>query len=294
MDQWREVAPGVHHRRYQPVDVSVTAIVGSTGVVVVDTRNNPAEAAAIEADVLAAFGLPVVAAIDTHAHYDHSFGNQWFARAGIPVYGHHRIPAHFARFEAPRLGRVQAQPGLEADKEWAEVVLTAPSVLVDRPTIVRPGGREVHLLPIERGHTDTDLAVFVPDVRVWALGDVIEQSGPPMFGSGSFPLSWPDALGRLLNGIDPGDVIIPGHGAVVDRAFVVEQAAALAEVAAFVRSSHAAGVPAEAVDAAAGRAAHPALALWPDAFLRSALADGYAELAEEEEAAAAEEESSAP
>ena len=57
-----------------------------------------------------------------------------------------------------------------------------------------------------------------------------------MYGSGCFPLGLPDQLGFLLglidNGVGDGDVVVPGHGPVVDRAFVEAQrveAEALAE-----------------------------------------------------------------
>jgi len=269
---WTEIADGVFQRRYEPEDVSVVAIIGPTGITVVDTRNNPAEAEEIVVGVQREFTLPIVAAINTHAHYDHTFGNQVFAERGIPIYGHHRIAAHHAEYEAPRLSAVQADPAREPGKSWADVVLTPPTIAVSGEASLVLGGRAVELIPIDPGHTDTDLAVFVPDVRVWVLGDVIEQSGPPMFGSGSFPLAWPSALLRLLESISPSDPVIPGHGTVVDRDFVARQAGELAAVAVAIRASHAAGMSVSDAVAAAE------LERWPAWVLESAFARGYAQL----------------
>ncbi|MCS5732810.1 MBL fold metallo-hydrolase [Herbiconiux daphne] len=278
-ETWLPVADGVFQRRYDPLDVSVVAIVGDTGVTVVDTRNNPAEADEIVADVLSAFAAPIVAVINTHAHYDHTFGNQRFVRApgfaGVPIYGHQLIPRHYERFEAPRLEAAQADPAREPGKRWADVQLTPPTELIGGPVTIHPGGREIELVPIAPGHTDTDLAIFVPDAATWLLGDVIEQSGPPMFGSGSYPLGWPDALDELLERIDPGAVIVPGHGSPVDRAFVVRQSAQLRAVAELIRASHAAATPVADVVVPAALAE-----LWPDGFMRSALEAGYAQLDE--------------
>ncbi|MGD8193812.1 MBL fold metallo-hydrolase [Herbiconiux sp. P18] len=270
---WVEVGDGVFQRRYEPLDVSVGAVVGPTGVTIVDTRTNPAEADEILRDAVAEFRRPVIAAVNTHAHYDHTFGNERFAANHVAIYGHTLLPRHFDEHEAPRLAAAQADPSREPDKQWADVHLTPPSVLVDAPLTLELGGRSVELIPIERGHTDTDLAVFVPDARVWFLGDVVKQSGPPMFGSGSFPLDWPAALRTVLGRVDPSDVIVPGHGAPVDRAFAERQADQLESVAALVRESYAAGASADA-------AVLPAelLALWPEAFLRSALRAGHAQL----------------
>jgi len=270
-DGWVEVAPRVFQRRYEPVDVSVVAIVGDAGVTIVDTRNNAAEGDEILRDAASAFPVPVVAVVNTHAHYDHTFGNQAFVERGVPVYGHARIRAHFAAYEAPRLAAVQADPAREPDKHWAGVLLTPPTVLVDSERQVEFGGRRIDLIPIGAGHTDTDLAVLIPDARTWLLGDVIEQSGAPMFGSGSFPLTWSTSLEALVERIEQGDTVIPGHGAPVDRDFVVEQARLLAGVASMIRGAHAAGSGVGEVVPSAELAA-----FWPDWMLRSALREGLA------------------
>lgn len=63
-----------------------------------------------------------------------------------------------------------------------------------------------------RGHTDTDLAVYVPDAATWIVGDLIEESGPPMYGSGCFPMDWPSTVAGLLTEIGSSDVVIPATG----------------------------------------------------------------------------------
>ncbi|PXA71821.1 MBL fold metallo-hydrolase [Cryobacterium arcticum] len=274
---WVEVAHDVYQQRYNPVDVSVVAVLGADGVTVIDTRNNLAEGAEIIEDVGIRFGVPIVAVINTHAHYDHSFGNQAFAALGVPIYGHRLVAQHYADYEEPRLLAVQADPSREPDKTWHQVILTPPTHLVGQRMTVVAGGRTLELVPLPPGHTDTDLATFVPDARAWILGDVIEESGPPMAGSGGFPLTWPNVLDELLTWIDPADVIVPGHGTVVDRDFVVRQAADLRALADSIRAGWAAGLAVDdAVDAAA--LATPTSS-WPAHMLRPAFERGYAQLA---------------
>src|SRR5690554_5241901 len=99
MSSWNEVADRVYQRRYDPLDISVCVVAGSNGLLLVDTRCNPREAIEVVADVAELSPAPIRWVANTHAHYDHSFGNQVFADAAI--YGHSRISQHFAEYEGP-------------------------------------------------------------------------------------------------------------------------------------------------------------------------------------------------
>jgi hypothetical protein len=54
-------------------------------------------------------------------------------------------------------------------------------------------------------------------------GDLVEEGASPSFGD-SFPLEWPATIERLLP-LATG-AVVPGHGAIGDRAFVTDQLAA--------------------------------------------------------------------
>ncbi|MGO2067015.1 MBL fold metallo-hydrolase [Glutamicibacter arilaitensis] len=271
--QWKQVAQRVFQRRYDPLDITVGAVLGEHGLTVIDTRNNACEAQEIIDDVSARFGLPIVAVINTHAHYDHTFGNQLFAQHSIPIYGHHLIPAHFEEYEKPRLEKVQRSPEAEPEMDWDGVVLTPPTHLLAQPCTLNLGGREVELIPLDAGHTDTDLAIHIPDANTWFLGDIIEQSGPPMFGSGAYPLDWPIVLESLLERIQPGDIIVPGHGEPVDRDFVVRQLHCFQLLATTLRDAHQRDESIEQISFSA-----QLKDLWPEDFLMQAATDAYAQL----------------
>ncbi len=248
MTTWREVAEGVYLRAYQPLDVTTCAVAGADGLLLVDTRASPSEAAEIEADIAELGRGPVRWVVNTHAHFDHTFGNQHFGPGSaldLPIYGHHLLPLHLDDHERPRLAAWRADPSNEPPRDWGQVEITPPTDLVAARRSIDLGGRSVDLLPLGRGHTDNDLVVHVPDARVWIVGDVVEASGPPMYGSGCFPLDWPATVAGLVEQIDPGDVVIPGHGDPVDREFVVGQLADLATLADRLRALHAAGTTVE-------------------------------------------------
>jgi glyoxylase-like metal-dependent hydrolase (beta-lactamase superfamily II) len=275
MAAWNEVADGVFQRRYDPLDISVCVVRGAGGLLLVDTRSSHREADEIRADLRAFGDATVPWVVNTHAHYDHCFGNARFAAgSGVDatIYGHRRMPAHLATYEQPRLdGWIAA--GVEPLEDWRDVVITPPTVLVGDHATLDLGDRGVDLLHLGRGHTDNDLVIHIPDAAAWLVGDVIEESGPPMYGSGCFPLEWPATVEELAHRIGPDATVVPGHGAPVRRGFVVHQQRQLQRVADLITELHAARVPAgEAV--AQGRGRWP----FPEEGMAGAVADAYRQL----------------
>ncbi len=72
------------------------------------------------------------------------------------------------------------------------------------------GGREIRLLYLGRGHTDTDVVVYLPKERIVCTGDLMESQISYM--GDSYPDEWPATLDKLL-AID-FDTVMPGHGVV--------------------------------------------------------------------------------
>ena len=279
MTAWEEVADGVFRRRYQPHDVSVCVIRGAGGLLVCDTRSSHRQADEIRADLRELGTLPVRWVVNTHAHFDHTFGNARFGPGsdlGAPIYGQERVPAHLDAYERPMLAGLIAA-GEEPRGEWAEIVITPPTVLVGEAMTLDLGGTAAELLHLGRGHTDNDLLVHLPASGVWLTGDLVEESGPPVYGSGSFPLDWPATIGRLRSALREGDVLVPGHGAVVDAVFLAAQHEQLAAAATLIRELHAAGVPAERAEAEA-RDRWPFPEGLPGCGFAAAIRDGYRQL----------------
>jgi glyoxylase-like metal-dependent hydrolase (beta-lactamase superfamily II) len=125
-----------------------------------------------------------------------------------------------------------------------------------------------------RGHTDGDVAVLVPDTEAVFLGDLVEESAHPSFGSDCFPLEWADTLTSLLLETDEGAVVVPGHGRPVDIGFVTRQRDDIAAVATVVRERRLAGA---SLDQAL-RDTDPRLP-YPLADLESAFRRGWEQLA---------------
>jgi len=135
-------------------------------------------------------------------------------------------------------GRPAAADDLEATR------IDPPEELVDDVVPLTVGGRPVQLRYLGRGHTDNDLVVAVADAAVLFAGDLVEQGAPPAFED-AFPLDWPATLDAMLE-LAEGPVV-PGHGDVVDRDYVLAQRADIGRAADAGRSAYAEGRPVEAV-----------------------------------------------
>ncbi|GAA1060071.1 MBL fold metallo-hydrolase [Agromyces bracchium] len=276
---WNEIATDVFSRRYPQDDLTMTVVRGTHGLLLIDTGGSPAHAALVDAEVKQLGDVRWV--VNTHAHYDHTFGNQHFAATGVPIYGHHLLPAHLHEHERPRLAAWRAGTGSEPPRDWHDVIITPPTRLLSERSWLDLGDRSVELIPLDRGHTDGDLVIRVPagdgSTGAWIVGDVIEEPGPPMYGSGCFPMRWPRTLAALLDEIGEDDIIVPGHGRAVSRAYGVAQLAVLESTATLTLEHYRAG---HSVDRAlAFQDAWP----YPVAALELAVQNGYQELDEDDD-----------
>jgi glyoxylase-like metal-dependent hydrolase (beta-lactamase superfamily II) len=252
MSLWTEMGRRVFVRRYAFYDQNIGAILGDDGVLIVDTRVTHRQADEILADLRDLTPLPVRAVVNTHGHNDHAFGNHRFRPA--PIWGHERCARMIRETGADQLARVAAAiPELAAD--LAEVVLDPPDRTFDgefEELEFDAGGRRVELRHLGRGHTDNDIVVIVPDADVLFAGDLVEADAPPYFGD-SYPIDWPRTVEQMVE--HARGAVVPGHGTVGDRAFVVRSMTELRTIAELASLVHQ-GVL--AIDDAAVRTPYPA------------------------------------
>ncbi len=224
-----EVADRVWVARHAWFDVNVTLVGGSTGLMVVDTHASSLAARGVVDDIRALGVGEVTAIVNTHEHFDHTFGNHELRTA----YGEVPIHAHESAAEQTVAAGDRAKADYrsrDADPHRDEVLET-PVVPADHAfssaVALDLGDRLVELVHPGRGHTAGDLVVRVPDADVLLAGDLVEESGDsggvPGFGDDCFPLEWPLSLDIVLGLTTMASVVVPGHGAVVDREFVEVQ-----------------------------------------------------------------------
>lgn len=226
MEDFQEVAAGVWVARHAWLDVNVTAVLGDRGLLLVDTLGSVPAAEAMLERLRRVTPAPLLAVVNTHAHWDHVLGNA-AARSDTPDV---RLLAHEeALAELPaavaRAGQDDSDDGPTGARR-AEVEtspLVPPEETFSSVRALDLGDRYVELVHCGRGHTAGDVVVRVPDADVLVAGDLVEQGAPPAYGVDCWPLEWPGTLETLGQMTTPETVVVPGHGALVDQAFVQEQ-----------------------------------------------------------------------
>ncbi|HEY0888557.1 MAG TPA: MBL fold metallo-hydrolase [Nocardioides sp.] len=231
---FQEVADRVWVARYAWWDVNIGLIAGADGLLLVDTHASAVAARQVAEDVRRLGVGPVTGLVNTHAHFDHTFGNDALRSAFGPVPIHATAEAAETTVAAGERMKDQLRSGEEHD-ERAEEILATAIVPADHTfssvAVVELGDRLVELVHPGRGHTGGDLVVRVPDADVLLAGDLVEESGPPGIGPDSFLAEWPATLEVVVRMLTASSVVVPGHGRPVDRAFVLEQHAELARLA---------------------------------------------------------------
>ena len=279
---WQELGDGCFRRRYPAFDLNIGVVRGRDGLLVVDTRADLSQADEL-LDDLAYFGRPVSRVVNSHWHFDHVFGNQRFVEraAGVEggpeaaevsgeleLWGHVDLPTMLLDNEDHLRSALRAFYSVDQADRFDRVVLTPPDHLVVDRSVLDLGDRSVELTHLGRGHTSNDLVVLIADAAVVFAGDLLEEAGPPVFGDDSYPLEWPATVRALTSG--DAETYLPGHGDIMSAAAAIEQAEAIATVAALIMELHAAGV---ACTEALREAAHQ----WPypSQTLADAVRRGY-------------------
>lgn len=226
---------------------NITAYDTGDGLLIVDTFLSPSSGKAARAEIEKNFpGTAIRYVINTHYHWDHTFGNQVFKDALIVAHINNsdRVRTDYVeRAEqiqgaAERIKELEAHLAQHAGKDSDEAKETAEELqrmkqmhenygdfeLVPAPFSLEAGARielgdkTFHLYHFGPAHTDGDIIVLSAEDRVLSTGDVLFNHAFPFidFDGGADIPNWIDVLSRLIGIADRYDAVVPGHGAVGD------------------------------------------------------------------------------
>ena len=222
---------------------NVVAIAAEKGIVVVDTSGLPSTAAKMRRIIEQEFARSDFAyVVNTHTHWDHTFGNQIFPDAVI--IGHENVIAGMQqdkdilprridnlegmfRKETDRLSSIPSgseearniRGYLETLKreihDFKNVfVSTPPQITFDDRMVLDLGDITMKLDYFGRAHSTSDIFIHIPEEGILMTGDLfLDQRWVPLFaGQPELDIDrWLEVLHRALDGDDAPSKVIPAH-----------------------------------------------------------------------------------
>jgi glyoxylase-like metal-dependent hydrolase (beta-lactamase superfamily II) len=180
---------------------NVAVLVTNEGIVLVDDKFDQ-DHDMILARIKTVSQQTVKYVINTHYHQDHSGGNAKFLPTAEV------ISTQNARTNILEHKQSNANP---------PAVSPARIVFTDE-TAVFLGGKEVRAKFFGRGHTNGDAVVYFPQLKTIHTGDLMAGASPLIdYNGGGSVVEWTKTLDSVMAKLD-FDTVIPGHGAVTNKA----------------------------------------------------------------------------
>lgn len=141
MSAWLELGPNNYVLETEGSLLNTGLVVGSELAMVIDTGCGPRQGREILAAVREKTQLPLVV-VNTHAHYDHFFGNAVFADDGVTEFWAHANCAATIEKDADNQRRFVAtnEPEMAAGEGDAVDVVVPNALVHDQPVLVDLGG----------------------------------------------------------------------------------------------------------------------------------------------------------
>ena len=201
----------VHHGKHLDIDTgyqgdicNMSVVVGSKGVVVIDTGGSYKVGMALRAAIAQVTKLPILYVINTHVHPDHIFGNAAFLDDKPQFVGHAKLAtAMLLRKEAyDKLN----EKYLGSDAKGSETIV--PTLEVKETMVIDLGDRTLKVTPYSVAHTNTDVTVIDSKTSTLFTGDLLFIERTPVVEA--------DIKGLIaaLATLKTYDVkqVVPGHG----------------------------------------------------------------------------------
>jgi glyoxylase-like metal-dependent hydrolase (beta-lactamase superfamily II) len=154
---------------------------------------------------------PVKFIVNTHWHFDHTGGNENFAKAGVIIVAHENVRKRMSSEQFIELFKQK----LPASPAAALPVVTFPGAVT-----FHLNSDEIRVIHVPRAHTDGDVIVHFVKSDVIHMGDAYFNGMYPFIdtSSGGSIDGVIAAADRALAIAGDGTRIIPGHGPLSDKA----------------------------------------------------------------------------
>lgn len=190
--------------------VNTGFIIGTKGVVVIDSGANHRHGEAILATIRKLTSKPVRLVVNTHPHPQNVLGNSAFAKRGIPILSSMATREKMDE-RCPRC--LKALTGSIGEEAMTGTRIRLPDLTAVHGERMQVAGRKLRFFHFGHGHTEGDLLVLDEASGVLFAGDLIYRHQLPHLGEAHVS-GWIESLNGLTE--LPFSVLVPGRGPVGD------------------------------------------------------------------------------
>src|ERR1043165_5798143 len=156
--------------------------------------------------------------ITSHSAGDHATGS-WHFREDKPVWIATKNQVHDLQMQELKEFDERRDSNDPRYAAYKGKELGQPDVGIDGPMTLYLGGVTFQLTPEGRGHSTGDLTVYVPQKRVYLMGDLLDTEIPPGQGESagvfySNVKGWIQVLDNVMARNLPVETYVPGHGPI--------------------------------------------------------------------------------
>ncbi|PHR53909.1 MAG: MBL fold metallo-hydrolase [Arcobacter sp.] len=151
--------------------------------------------------------MPVSHVINTHTHDDHWLGNGYYKSIGATILGSFEF-SNLSNDNSPRM-QLRISP-----KVYALTVPTLPTFLISKDEKLRLDSMDVQILHVNyKAHTNSDLLVYIPQIKTIFCGDLIFNDRIPSMRDGDVS-GWIKILQHVKE--MKLTTVVGGHGDITD------------------------------------------------------------------------------
>lgn len=221
---------------------NIGVCVGEDGVLMIDDQYAPLSEK-IKAAIQTLSKEEITYLINTHWHGDHSGGNENFAKAGATIVAHKNVRARLSNDQLMKAFSRTVPAAPEA--AWPVITFSSDMTL-------HFNNEDIIIHHVHNAHTDGDAIIYFSTSNVMHLGDTYFKGRFPFIdlGSGGSINGIIEAADKAIFLADEETQIIPGHGALSNRAELMEYRNVLITIRDRVKTAMDTGKDIEAIKAA--------------------------------------------
>src|SRR6266540_3852802 len=211
-----KIADGVYMFENTSGTSNATVVITDEGVVVFDF--NILTADQVLAGLRKLTDKKVRYLISSHSALDHASGG-WYFRDDKPTYIATKNQVHDLQMQELAGFKERKESNDPRNAAYKGKELVKPDIGFDGNMTLYFGGLTFQITAEGRGHSTGDLTVYIPQKRVFLMGDLLDTEVHPGQGeSGDIFYSnvkgWIEILDRIMARHLPVDTYVPGHGPV--------------------------------------------------------------------------------